>query len=199
MRGIVALHAADLTENAVQLTRRRLECYGLDASLTLQNAESMTFPDAHFDHVNCQGVIHHTPDTEATIAEIARVIKPGGTASISVYYRNLFLRLWPYIRWVGIPLAKLGGGLRGRGRENIFLESSPDEIVRLYDGSENPIGKSYSKKQFIEILSKHFSVDETYLHFFPARSLPFRLPTRIHKWLDRTLGFMIYASIRRPE
>jgi 2-polyprenyl-3-methyl-5-hydroxy-6-metoxy-1,4-benzoquinol methylase len=199
MRGIVGLHAADLTENALQLTRKRLGCYGLEASLTLQNAESMTFPDAYFDHVNCQGVIHHTPDTEATITEIARVLKPGGTASISVYYRNLFLRLWPYIRWVGVPLAKLGGGLKGRGRENIFLESNPDEIVRLYDGSENPIGKSYSKKQFIEMLSKHFFVDETYVHFFPARSLPFRLPISIHKWLDQKLGFMIYASVRKPE
>lgn len=150
MRGIVASHAADLTEHAVQLTRRRLGCCGLEASLTLQNAESMTFPDAHFDHVNCQGVIHHTLDTEATIAEIVRVIKPGGTASISVYYRNLFLRLWPFIRWVGIPLAKLGGGLKGRGRENIFLESNPDEIVRLYDGLENPIGKSYSKNSLLK-------------------------------------------------
>lgn len=199
MRGISGLHSADLTENALRLTQQRLDCYGLEASLTLQNAESMTFPDAYFDHVNCQGVIHHTPDTEATIAEIARVMRPGGTASISVYYRNFFLRLWPYIRWVGILLAGLGGGLKGRGRENIFLESNPDEIVRLYDGLENPIGKSYTRRQFFEMLSEHFHVDETFLHFFPARSLPFRLPKRLHKWLDQRLGFMIYASVRKPE
>ena len=122
MRGISGLHSADLTENALRLTQQRLDCYGLEASLTLQNAESMTFPDAYFAHVNCQGVIHHTPDTEATIAEIARVMRPGGTASISVYYRNFFLRLWPYIRWVGVLLAGLGGGLKGEA-EKIFFSS----------------------------------------------------------------------------
>ena len=159
----------------------------------------MTFPNAHFDHVNCQVVIHRTPDNEASIAESARVMKSGGTASTSLYYRNFFLRLWHLIRWAGIPLARLGAGLKGRGRENIFLQSNPDEIARLYERSENPIGKSYSKKQFIEIFSKHFSVDETYPHFFPACSRSFRLPTRLYKWLDRTLGFMVYASIRRPE
>ena len=102
----------------------------------------MTFHDNEFDHVNCQGVIHHTPDTEATLSEISRVIKPGGTARISVYYRNPILQSWRYLRWIGWPLSLLGGGLKGRGREKIFTESDVDEIVRLYDGADNPLGKS---------------------------------------------------------
>lgn len=198
MRGLGNLFAADLTEQALAITARRLEAYGLKAELSRQNAEAMTFPERTFDHVNCQGVIHHTPDTEATVAEIARVLKPGGTASISVYYRNPILRLWPYLRWIGWPLAKLGAGLRGRGREGIFLEGNVDEIVRLYDGAENPIGKSYTREQFVAMLGRHFEVQETYLHFFPARALPFRIPAGLHRWLDRRLGFMIYATVRKP-
>ena len=198
MRGLGNLFAADLTEQALAITARRLEAYGLRAELSRQNAEAMTFPERTFDHVNCQGVIHHTPDTEATVAEIARVLKPGGTASISVYYRNPILRLWPYLRWIGWPLAKLGAGLRGRGREGIFLEGNVDEIVRLYDGAENPIGKSYTRDQFVAMLGRHFEVQETYLHFFPARALPFRIPAGLHRWLDRRLGFMIYATVRKP-
>ena len=198
MRGLGNLFAADLTEQALAITARRLEAYGLRAELSRQNAEAMTFPERTFDHVNCQGVIHHTPDTEATVAEIARVLKPGGTASISVYYRNPILRLWPYLRWIGWPLAKLGAGLRGRGREGIFLEGNVDEIVRLYDGAENPIGKSYTRDQFVAMLGRHFDVQETYLHFFPARALPFRIPAGLHRMLDRRLGFMIYATVRKP-
>ncbi|MBF0612082.1 MAG: class I SAM-dependent methyltransferase [Magnetococcales bacterium] len=198
MRGLSNLDAADLTEQALAITAKRLEAYGLKANLSLQNAEKMTFPDHTFDHVNCQGVIHHTPDTNATVAEIARVLKPGGTASISVYYRNPILRLWPYVRWLGWPLAKLGGGLKGRGREKIFLESNVDEIVRLYDGIENPIGKSYTREQFLSMLEKHFIVQETYLHFFPARALPFQLSAGLHRWLDKHLGFMIYATLKKP-
>jgi SAM-dependent methyltransferase len=198
MRGFHHLHAADLTEQALVLTAKRLEVYGLTADLSRQNAEALTYADGTFDHVNCQGVIHHTPDIQAAVAEIARVLKPGGTASISVYYRNPVLRLWPYLRWLGWPLAKLGGGLKGRGREKIFLENDVDEIVRLYDGAENPLGTSYTRRQFLGMLEKHFVVKETYLHFFPARALPFRLPAGLHRWLDRRLGSMIYATLQKP-
>lgn len=198
MRGLNHIVAADLTQMALENTRKRLECYGIEAETREENAEKMSFPDGSFDHLNCQGVIHHTPDTEQAVSEMARVLKPSGTASISVYYRNPLLRLWPYLRWLGYILSKLGGGLKGRGREKIFLEADVDEIVRLYDGIANPIGKSYAREQFVAMLGRHFQVEETYLHFFPARALPFRIPGWLHRWLDSRLGFMIYASVRKP-
>lgn len=198
MRGLQNLVAADLTEQALAITAKRLQAYGFKAELGRQNAEAMTFENEAFDHVNCQGVIHHTPDTEATVAEISRVLKPGGTASISVYYRNPILRLWPFLRWLGWPLAKFGGGLKGRGREGIFLKRDVDEIVRLYDGAGNPIGKSYTREQFLTMLGRYFEVQESYLPFFPARALPFRIPVGLHRWLDRNIGFMIYATVRKP-
>lgn len=197
LRGFNNLHAADLTKNALKLTRKRLAAYGLTAKLSQQNAERLTFASDFFDHVNCQGVIHHTPDTKAAIAEIARVLKPGGTASISVYYHNPILKLWPYLRWLGWLLAKLGGGLKGRGREKIFLIRDVEEIVRLYDGDANPIGKTYSRDEFEYLLKKYFVIKETYLHFFPARSLPFKIPVLLHRWLDKHLGFMIYSTVQK--
>ena len=195
MRGIKNLVAADLTDQALAITAKRLESYGLMAEISRQNAESMTFDTATFDHVNCQGVIHHTPNTEAALAEIARVLKPGGTASISVYYRNPILRVWPALRWFGWLLAKFGGGLKGRGREGIFNSKSVEEIVRLYDGDKNPLGKCYTNKEFTTLLYKHFEVQEIYLHFFPARALPFKIPKVIHRMLDVKMGFMIYANV----
>jgi ubiquinone/menaquinone biosynthesis C-methylase UbiE len=196
--GFKNLFAADLTTTALDLTKKRLELFGYSAELSQQNAEQMTFENNEFDYINCQGVIHHTPNTELAVQEIARVLKPGGTGSISVYYKNPILRLWPLLRWFGWILAKLGGGLKGRGRENIFLEKDVSEIVRLYDGDTNPLGKCYSKTQFVSLLSKHFDVEETYLHFFPARSIPIFVPKWIHRFLDAHLGFMIYATIAKP-
>lgn len=196
-RGYTRLHAADLTHRALELTGKRLDAYGVSAELSQQNAEALSFDDESFDHVNCQGVIHHTPDTAAAVAEIARVLKPGGTASVSVYYRNPLLRIWPYVRWVGLPLAWVGAGLKGRGREAIFRERDVDEIVRLYDGAANPVGKSYSRTAFQDLVGEHFTVLETYLHFFPARAFPFRIPPFLHRWLDRRLGFMIYATLQK--
>jgi 2-polyprenyl-3-methyl-5-hydroxy-6-metoxy-1,4-benzoquinol methylase len=197
--GYINLYAADLTESALELTKKRLELYGYIANVSIQNAENLSYESAEFDFINCQGVVHHTPNTEAAISEIARVLKPNGAASISVYYRNLPLRLWPYLAVAGKILSKFGGGLMGRGREEIFSESDPDEIVRLYDGKDNPIGKSYSKDQFIEILEKHFLITDIYFHFFPARALPFKIPKFLHKILDRQMGFLIFANVKKKH
>jgi 2-polyprenyl-3-methyl-5-hydroxy-6-metoxy-1,4-benzoquinol methylase len=197
LKGYLNITAADLTENALELTRRRCDLYNIKVELSQQNAEELTFLDESFDHVNCQGVIHHTPKTESAIKEIARVLKPGATASISVYYNNFILKTWPKLSWIGVLLNKLGGGMKGRGRNGIFKIKNVEEIVRLYDGIDNPIGKSYSRKQFIDMLSPHFEVRETFLHFFPARALPIKIPNRIHRKLDKDLGFLIYATLMK--
>lgn len=197
LRGAGRLVGADLTAAAIELAAKRAEICGIQAEFRQENAEALTFADATFDHVNCQGVIHHTPDTDAAVREIARVLRPGGTAMISVYYRNWILRRWPLLRLVGRLLDRLGAGLRGRGREHIFAEADVDVIVRLYDGAENPVGKSDDQAAFRALLEPHFVIEETFLHFFPARALPIRIPRGLHRWLDRRLGFLIYARLRK--
>jgi len=197
MRGYSNMYAADLTKKALEITEQRLALFDLKAELSQQNAENIKFKDNQFDHVNCQGVIHHTPNTDATIKEIARILKEDGTASISVYYRNIFLKFWNVLRPLGWIFSLFGARLIGRGRESIFKQSNVDEIVRLYDGAENPIGKSYTRKKFVAMLSPYFDVEEMYLHFFPARSLPFKIPKFLHRFLDKNFGFMIYATLRK--
>ena len=198
-RGCSSIVAADLTETALNLARRRCRIFDVEADFFQENAEQMSFADGSFAHVNCQGVIHHTPNTEVCVAEIARVLEDGGSASISVYYRNLLLRMWPLIGFVGRLLSKLGFRLKGRGRETIYDEADVNEIVRLYDGKDNPIGKAYSRKEFVEMLTPYFEVRETFLHFFPSRSLPFRLPPILRRFLDKHMGFMIYATVKKKN
>lgn len=198
-RGAQRVSSGDLTEQAVALVQKRAEIYGMSVEASQQNAESLTYPDGTFSHVNCLGVIHHTPDTSACVREIARVLEPGGSAMISVYYRNVFIRMWPVLRYFGWIVKKLGGGLKGRGREDIMGHANVDEIVRLYDGADNPIGKSYTKQQFINLLSPYFQVDEVFYHFFPARALPFIIPRILHRFLDKHAGFMIYARLTKRD
>ncbi len=189
--------AADLTEKALRLTGKHCELYGVECELHQENAENLSFNDKTFSHVNCLGVIHHTPDTGACVEEIARVLATGGTATISVYYRNIYHKAWPLLRWAGKLLHRSGAGLRGRGRENIYAVDHVDEIVRLYDGADNPIGKAYSRTRFIDMLSPWFEIEDLFLHFFPARTLPFPLPKPVHKLLARYSGFMICAKVRK--
>lgn len=193
-----AVISADLTETACKLTRLRLENYGLPTHrVQVENAEQLSFADGSLSHVNCQGVIHHTPRTEQCVAEFARVLRDGGTASISVYYRNVVLRNFGILKWLSKAMYVLGAKLPGRKREGIYALDDIDDVVRYYDGADNPIGKAYSRQQFVDMLSRHFEVEEIYFHFFPARSLPFPVPRFLHRILDRRLPFMIYANVRK--
>ncbi len=191
----VKVWAGDLTKAAIDLTAKRLSLQGLDADLSIQNAERMDFPDYFFDHVNCQGVLHHTPRPDLAIEEIARVLKRKGTANISLYYRNVFLRNWHLLRPLGTLMAKFGAALKGRGREKIFEEKDVDALTRLYDGEDNPIGTSYDMEGCKALVGAHFDIGKSFLFFFPARSLPFSLPKKMHRFMSKNFGFMVHLHL----
>jgi len=85
--------AVDLTENALVVARQFAEARGVTIDFRLGNAEGLDFPDATFDAVYSFGVLHHTPDIEAAVAEVHRVLKPGGTAYVMLYARNSLVNL----------------------------------------------------------------------------------------------------------
>jgi len=53
-------------------------------SLSVGNALSLPFPDASFDKIVCSEVLEHIPDYRQAVAEIERILKPGGTLAVSV-------------------------------------------------------------------------------------------------------------------
>jgi ubiquinone/menaquinone biosynthesis C-methylase UbiE len=52
------------------------------------DALALDFPDSSFDAVWSNGVLHATGDTQRAIDEVRRVLKPGGRAIISHFYRR---------------------------------------------------------------------------------------------------------------
>jgi ubiquinone/menaquinone biosynthesis C-methylase UbiE len=82
--------AIDLTPRHVELARAHLAALDLDATIELGDAESLPFDDGSFDRVSSNGVLHHTPDMHTDLAEIARVLRPGGEARIIVYNKRSF-------------------------------------------------------------------------------------------------------------
>lgn len=80
--------AVDLTDTAVELTRRRLAAESLDGSVRQADAEDLPFADASFDLVYSWGVLHHTPDTARAVREAARVLREGGEARVMLYNRR---------------------------------------------------------------------------------------------------------------
>lgn len=196
-RGFHNIVGADLSENSLKIAKKRLNLYSStlpnNVLFKKENAENLSFSTEIFDHVNCQGVVHHTPNPKKAILEIHRVLKKDGTALISVYYKNSILKNWSLFQ----PIAQLlKPGLSGRNREHIYKKNSIDEIVRMYDGAQNPLGLAFSHKEFIELLEP-FKVCDIWYDFFPARSLKFKIPRFLHKFLSRTIPFMIFAKVKK--
>jgi len=85
----VRVTATDLTPNAVEMTRKHFEVENVEAEeIRTANALELPFEDNTFDAVWSNGVLHATGDTRRAIAEARRVLKSGGRAIISHFYRK---------------------------------------------------------------------------------------------------------------
>lgn len=68
----------DLDPAMVEKAQRRLHARGAAVTLSVADACEIQQPTGQFDTVADFGVIHHVPDWQTAIAEIARVLRPGG-------------------------------------------------------------------------------------------------------------------------
>jgi ubiquinone/menaquinone biosynthesis C-methylase UbiE len=67
-----------LSPGLVQVALRNAENLGLDVDGRVADAERIPYEDNTFDLVVGHAVLHHIPDVPAALAEVLRVLKPGG-------------------------------------------------------------------------------------------------------------------------
>lgn len=91
----------DLTHRAVRITADRIrERMDIEQPpLAVADCEHLPFADRSFDVVYSWGVLHHTPDTSAGIAEAIRVLRPGGAFKAMLYHRRSWFALAAWIRF----------------------------------------------------------------------------------------------------
>lgn len=137
-----SLTGIDLTPRAVDHTKKRLALYGLDSDIRVADTEELPFDDNSFDMVYSWGVLHHTPNTQKSIDEVFRVLRPGGIARIMIYHKYC---LTGYMLWVRYGL------LVGRP----FRPLSDIYSHHL----ESPGTKSYSIRETHNMFSEFSRVD----------------------------------------
>lgn len=93
------LFGIDLTERAIEHTIRRMAAFGLTSQLRVADAESLPFQDEFFDRVYSWGVLHHTPATPKAVAEVWRVLRPGGRASVMIYHKWSMVGIMLWLRY----------------------------------------------------------------------------------------------------
>jgi SAM-dependent methyltransferase len=91
-------HGVDLTEAAIETTRRHLELHGFASDLRRCDAERLPFADGSFDLVWSWGVIHHSERPERILAEIHRVLRPGGVFLGMLYRRRSLAVLAEWVK-----------------------------------------------------------------------------------------------------
>jgi SAM-dependent methyltransferase len=83
---------ADLTRTSLALAAEAARRFGIDRVRFVEtDLRRPGLRPGAFDVVYCSGVLHHTPDPEASFRAIARLSRPGGFVLIGVY--NTYARI----------------------------------------------------------------------------------------------------------
>jgi demethylmenaquinone methyltransferase/2-methoxy-6-polyprenyl-1,4-benzoquinol methylase len=89
--------------------RERVQMAGLRERIQLVegSAERLSFPDAAFDALTFTYLLRYVEDPAATLAELARVVRPGGTIAALEFGlpRGVWRPLWELYVRVGLPVA----------------------------------------------------------------------------------------------
>lgn len=134
----VRVTAIDLTESAVHIARQHFDAEGLrPEEVRVGNALALPYADESFDAVWSNGVMHATGDTPKAIAEVRRVLKPGGRAMISHFYRR------PSWMWV----------LHRLGREPIEAHEEDPPVNEFY--TDDAILAMFKGFRVIETAHEH--------------------------------------------
>lgn len=77
----------DIADSALATARERA-AGAANVELRRAPADRLPFGDASFDAVLCTSALHHLPDPRAALAEVARVLRPGGRAALGDFRRD---------------------------------------------------------------------------------------------------------------
>ena len=160
----------DLTSNAVRSVRERGHTRTVQAT-----ALALPFPDEAFDAAVSIGVLHHTGDWQAALAECSRVVRTGGSLVVMIYarwtpYHLAYLLTEPLRRNVpGEAILRIPSAALIPMRVAIRLQGRPwlhEEQVRrlIADQLWTPSAMFVTYRQFLRIAEANYLSPETRTH-----------------------------------
>lgn len=208
----------DLTEAAVELAQKNFSSAGVSGEFKVADAEHLDFPDESFDLVYSHGVLHHTPDIQAAVKEVYRVLKRGGRATVMLYHRG------SYNYRVGIRVLRRAGAGLLRSETGIKLVhrltgepvdsllehaaslrnangnvSAAELLNQSTDGAGNPLAMVFSRREARDLF-KDFCEIELRTYFLNKRFIPLignLLPRSIESALAARWGWHLWIYARK--
>ena len=200
---------ADLSPSSAGLAQERFLHWSQVARFSVVNGETLPFADESFDHIYSFGVIHHSPDTAAIVAEFRRILRPNGSFCVMVYNRNsvnyhveiMFLRkLARYLLYPPFAVPLLARVLNvdptklERHRHQLLAANlrTPEQWLSANtDGPDCPLARVYGAREVRRLFSAFRDV-RTEVRHFDRDHWPFLgrlLPDSVVDWIGRRWGW----------
>jgi SAM-dependent methyltransferase len=182
-------HGVDIARPPVEMMRHRLQRLGseVNGTATVASALDLPFQDASFDYVFSIGCLHHTGDISRALAQVSRVLRPGGTAVLMLYNRH--------------SLRQFLAARRVRFRAMVSRRSAKDAVRALYDsnsaGSAAPHTDFVSRRDVIRLLPGFETVEIRAENSSPLTFRRWTLLSRdrlLASPLPRLLGLDLYIT-----
>jgi ubiquinone/menaquinone biosynthesis C-methylase UbiE len=186
-------YGLDIAEGPVAMMTDRLKFIGKEseAHVRVGSALEIPFSDESFDFVYSIGCLHHTGNIPRGVAEVYRVLRPGGKAVVMLYNRHSFRQM------VQVPLYHMKTKLLAQRKDF-------SEFVRaLYDtdskGGAAPHTEYVSRADVKRIFGKFSKIKidpqncDTYV-LFPGVVIRREL---LLSSLGRTLGLDLYIVAQK--
>jgi ubiquinone/menaquinone biosynthesis C-methylase UbiE len=183
--------AADVSHDMLALARERLKRFPPGGyRIVHAGVEDLPFEDGEFDIVLCLGVFGYIEDVDGAVAEIRRVLKPGGVFFMSVRNRTNELLSDPYLMadWL---LRKIAVSLGLRRIKRLLTASGPAPHesgdprafhIAIYDSPRNVI-RGVSRSGFVLDLFDGFGFGP--LSLFRKKLLSVATSIKLSDFLNR--------------
>ena len=116
--------------------------FGGRVELVEASADALPFPDGSFDHLTFTYLLRYVDDPHATLAELARVVRPGGTIAMVEFGLPRRLLRPPWDLWVGVGLPLAGrlvspgwhevGRFLGPSIRDFYARLPEDAVLELW-------------------------------------------------------------------
>jgi len=101
-QGLTVL-GTDLSDSALDMARVELRGTQYESNIELrqENLTSISLADDVMQYIVCWGVLMHVPDVTSAVAELSRILGPGGKIAISeANKRSLQSRFFRFLKWI---------------------------------------------------------------------------------------------------